>query len=87
MSKKSEAVWNALYLKSDSLYWLTECGCLALVVVDMPDVIKDCRADILEQALKGRTMHRSKRGNLPPLNCPTHEAERQARKAASEVNA
>lgn len=82
LSKKAEAEWQAAFLAADDLYTQMECGCLALVLVDMPDVVKDSQAEIAAQALMGRVLHRCKRGDLPALNCPAHEAESQTRKAA-----
>lgn len=82
LSKKAEAAWQAAFQEADDLYTQADCGCVVFVLVDMPDVVKYSQADIAEQALKGRVLHRCKRGELPPWNCPTHEAERQARKAS-----
>ena len=82
MSKKSEAEWQAAYRVADSLYTTQECGCLVLIMVDMPDVVKDSKDEIVRESLAGRSLKRCKRGDLPPLHCHLHEAEYQARKAA-----
>lgn len=55
------------------LYTTHECGCLVLVMLDMPDVVKDARDDILRESLAGRTLKRCGRGELPPLNCSAHQ--------------
>ena len=82
LSKKAEAAWQAAYAMADDLYTQDDCGCLLLVLVDMPDVIKDSQAEITREAVAGHQLKRCKRSDLPPLNCPPHEAEYQARKAA-----
>jgi hypothetical protein len=87
MSTKSEVAWQAAYAKADTLYTTLDCGCLCLVLADMPDNIRASRAEIQREALACRTFHRLPRVNgvvdLPPLNCPTHEAERLAAKAVA----
>ncbi len=82
MSKASEARWQAAAAKADTLYTTHDCGCLIVVMLDMPDVIKGDRDLIVRESMAGRAFKRCKRGELPPLNCPEHEAERLARKSA-----
>ena len=72
MSRASEARWQAAYAKADSLYTAKPCGCLVLILVDLPDVIKDSRDEILRESLAGRALRRIPRGQLPPLNCADH---------------
>jgi hypothetical protein len=83
MNVKSMAAWHAAYAKADTLYTTFECGCLAVVLTDMPDNIRASKAEIMREALAGRAFKRLPRVNghvdLPPLNCPTHEAEQRAR--------
>lgn len=78
MSAKSEARWLAAYKAADDLYTAKDCGCLVLVLVDLPDVIRDSRDDILRESLAGRGLRRCKRGDLPPLNCADHERKSAA---------
>lgn len=78
MSKASEARWLAAYKAADTLYTARDCGCLVLVMVDLPDVIKDSRDEILRESLAGRALRRVARGQLPPTNCPEHERGKDA---------
>lgn len=73
MSKASEARWLAAYRVADSIYTQRDCGCLVVVMIDMPDEIKYSHDLIVREALAGRTFKRSKRGELPPLNCAEHQ--------------
>jgi hypothetical protein len=86
MSKASEARWLAEYRQAGSLYTLAECGCLMWVLVDMPVEVRHAAKDIAEQIAKGRTIQRCGRTELPPLNCPTHEAERQRVHEAAQTS-
>lgn len=65
--------WIAAYQKADTLYTAKECGCLVLVLVDMPDVIRSSREDIARESLAGRALQRVGRGALPPLHCAEHD--------------
>lgn len=77
------------YRKSDTLYWQDDCGCIVLMIADMPDVVKDSERDIARQALKGRVMkraHRNEAGHvvdMPDAVCSAHQTVARPRTAAS----
>lgn len=64
------------------LYAMDDCGCIVLCMLDIPEIVRDARDDIARESLKGHAMQRAPRGGLPPFNCPTHQAMRDAQKAA-----
>jgi hypothetical protein len=75
MTTAKEKRWQAAYQKADTLYTARDCGCLVLVLVDMPDVIRSTRDEILRESLAGRALRRVGVGELPPLHCAQHERE------------
>lgn len=84
MSRKSEADWNARYAMAGAVYAQDTCGCVVWVCVDMPEELRYAAKDIAGQVAKGREIRRvAKRSDLPDFDCPTHAAERAARKAAT----
>jgi hypothetical protein len=54
------------------VYSLLECGCIGLLMYDIPEVVHDARDDIHQYAMKGRTIQRCARGELPPSYCAEH---------------
>lgn len=67
-----EQKWYAAYRKADALYTQEDCGCLVVIMVDLPDVVKADRDLIVRESMAGRVLKRCARGALPPLNCPLH---------------
>lgn len=78
MKRMTNRQFEAALVEAGHLYTQSECGCIALVMYDIPEIVHDARDDIYQQALKGRTVKRVPRGMLPPFECDTHSAKRRA---------
>jgi hypothetical protein len=72
VSRLSNRQFEAALATADDLFTAKPCGCLVLVMYDIPEVIRDSRDDILRESLAGRALQRCARGALPPLNCAEH---------------
>lgn len=75
MKRLTNRQFEAAFAMCDHLYTAKECGCLVLIMVDIPEVVHDSRDDIARESMAGRALQRVPLGNLPPLNCEAHDRE------------